>query len=65
MQVSSIAENGNTFQMCFYSLRSKLCQDESNHNTIHVIVFVYYDFLKKKCFLSKWIRAYNLVPFRI
>ena len=56
--VSSIPENCNTFQMCGYLFRSKLCLSEA----FQVLLFLYQNFMKTNCFLSKWTCEYNFVP---
>ena len=47
----------------FLSFRSKPCQNKSVCDAIHMLLF-YFTFYWK-CFLSKWIYAYNFVPVMI
>ena len=56
---TSIAENGNAFFKCFFRFRSKLCHNKSVRDAIRVLLFLYHNFMKTKCFLSNWISAYT------
>ena len=40
------------------------CRNKSGRDAIHLIS-LYHNYMKTKCVLSKWIRAYNFVPMRI
>ena len=48
--------------MCFYPLKSKLCRYKSVCDAIQMILFLYHNFIKKKCLLSNRICAYDSVP---
>ena len=51
--------------MCIYLFSSNLSLDKSVHDAICVLLFLYQNFMKTKCFISKWIHAYKFVPVRI
>ena len=54
------------FQMCFYRLRSKLCQEKSVRDAFRLLLLLHHNFIMKtKYFLSNWIRENNFVPVRI
>ena len=46
----------------FLSFKTKLCRFNSVRDALRVLLFIYHNFLRTTCFLSKWIRAYNFVP---